>query len=295
MRHPQNPILITGIHRSGTSWLGKMLALGGEVNLINEPFNCDSWFYSLNRLVDKWYLYIKNGLEIESEAKFADQQLLNGHVKEVYSKKRLKYWVPFSRTGRPLIKDPIAAFSSEWLSHHFKMEAVKLLNHPAAFSASLKQMSWLFPFEDLLCQNSIMEEHLSSFRESTMSIKKSDIIQNAILIWNCVYSVLTTYLERNVKWASVKHEDLSKIPTDELEKLYNKLNLPRENHVETKIFKFTFTNNSTSAPEGKAHNLKRNSSNLIKSWKNILSENEVEWIYQWTYNIWSNFYSDDEW
>jgi hypothetical protein len=33
------PILVTGAHRSGTTWVGKMLALAPGVAYIHEPFN----------------------------------------------------------------------------------------------------------------------------------------------------------------------------------------------------------------------------------------------------------------
>ncbi len=33
MTHSPRPILVTGGHRTGTSWVGKILAAGGEVGL----------------------------------------------------------------------------------------------------------------------------------------------------------------------------------------------------------------------------------------------------------------------
>src|SRR4029077_8889793 len=34
-----NPILVTGSHRSGSTWVGQMLAAGSEVGYIREPFS----------------------------------------------------------------------------------------------------------------------------------------------------------------------------------------------------------------------------------------------------------------
>ena len=33
------PILIIGLHRSGTTWLAKMLSLPDEIRYVSEPFN----------------------------------------------------------------------------------------------------------------------------------------------------------------------------------------------------------------------------------------------------------------
>src|SRR5690606_22492760 len=36
---PDSPILVTGAHRSGTTWVGQMLAAAPGVGYIKEPFN----------------------------------------------------------------------------------------------------------------------------------------------------------------------------------------------------------------------------------------------------------------
>ena len=33
------PILVTGAHRSGTTWVGKMLALAPGIGYVHEPFS----------------------------------------------------------------------------------------------------------------------------------------------------------------------------------------------------------------------------------------------------------------
>jgi hypothetical protein len=35
----QSPILVTGAHRTGTTWVGKMLAASPQVAYISEPLN----------------------------------------------------------------------------------------------------------------------------------------------------------------------------------------------------------------------------------------------------------------
>ena len=41
MNNTANPILVTGSHRSGTTWAGQMLATAPGIGYIHEPFNCD--------------------------------------------------------------------------------------------------------------------------------------------------------------------------------------------------------------------------------------------------------------
>jgi len=50
------------------------------------------------------------------------------------------------RNDRPLIKDPIAIFSTEWLCKKFNMKVLVMIRHPAAFCSSLKIKNWAFNF-----------------------------------------------------------------------------------------------------------------------------------------------------
>ena len=55
---PQRSILVTGAHRSGTTWVGKMLAANDQIGYISEPLNV--WHRSgvMRVPVKHWYTYI---------------------------------------------------------------------------------------------------------------------------------------------------------------------------------------------------------------------------------------------
>jgi LPS sulfotransferase NodH len=52
-----NPILITGSHRSGSTWLASMLALTEDTLVAYEPFNIEPWAYALDGLAERWFTY----------------------------------------------------------------------------------------------------------------------------------------------------------------------------------------------------------------------------------------------
>ena len=59
----KRPIVVTGSHRSGTTWVGRMLCLSGEAGYIHEPFNpvrTPSWFADP---VPYWYAYVTSDNE----------------------------------------------------------------------------------------------------------------------------------------------------------------------------------------------------------------------------------------
>lgn len=54
----RSPILVTGSHRSGTTWLGQMLSLSNEAFVVHEPFNpsnARTWFH---RPPPRWFLAV---------------------------------------------------------------------------------------------------------------------------------------------------------------------------------------------------------------------------------------------
>src|SRR4029079_14970877 len=69
--------------------------------------------------------------------------------------RRLRGW---RRNGRrPLMKDPIALLSAEWLAATFDMDVVVLIRHPAAFAASLKRLGWKHSFATFIQEGRVPE------------------------------------------------------------------------------------------------------------------------------------------
>ncbi len=54
----KHPILVTGAHRSGTTWVGKILCASGEAAYISEPLNMWHRLGVMRKPVSGWYTYI---------------------------------------------------------------------------------------------------------------------------------------------------------------------------------------------------------------------------------------------
>ena len=110
-----------------------------------------------------------------------------------------------------IVKDPIAALSSDWLARNVDFEVVVLVRHPAAFAASLKRLNWRFPLEHFL--------------EQEIESKSENSAEQAAIIWECIYGVLFAYVDSNANWLVRKHEALSGSPVVELGSLCKALGL----------------------------------------------------------------------
>jgi hypothetical protein len=115
---------------------------------------------------------------------------------------------------RPLVKDPLALLSAEWFAQEFGADVVVIVRHPAAFVSSLVRLQWSHPFDDFLRQDRLLEERLSSFAAeiNEFAHRPREIIEQGILLWRILYSVVGGYADAHPEWTFVRHEDVSATP-----------------------------------------------------------------------------------
>jgi hypothetical protein len=139
-----------------------------------------------------------------------------------------------------------------------------------------------------------MQSHLEPYRAEIAS-KPQDIVEQAAIIWKCVYSVLLTYLDSHPNWLVSKHEVLSSNPVAELRALYETLGLEWSATVEENVRRYTRCGNSVDAPKGTVHHLRRDSVANIARWKEILTAEEIVRVYEITRPICSSYYQNEDW
>lgn len=286
-------ILVTGSHRSGTTWLARMLALArGTVPLVFEPFNADPTQFRLGGLTDRWFAYAG---DLDQEAlRRLFRRILAGNERKLMLRRQWHWWNPLPTRGRVIVKDPIASMSSEWLSENFDMAVVVLVRHPAGFASSLKRLDWRFDWDNFLGQPHLMTDHLEPFR-AEIEARPRDIAAQAAVLWRCIYSVLLTYAGRNPSWVVRTHESLSDDPVARIGELYGLLDLNWTPRVSASIQAHTRKGNPVAAPEGVIHALVRDSAAAVRNWKKILTPEEVDHLRDSTYEMASRFYSDEDW
>jgi hypothetical protein len=149
-RLTNRPILVTGAPRSGTTWVGRMLASHARVAYVAEPFNpdqlagvpADHFFHHVtDRDAGRFVAYLERLLRFRAvPLPHRRRGLWHRATRAAVRALRLLRY----RLGayRPLMKDPIAFFSAEWLARTFGMDVVVLVRHPAALAGSLKRLDW---------------------------------------------------------------------------------------------------------------------------------------------------------
>jgi LPS sulfotransferase NodH len=70
------PILVTGSAKSGTTWVGEMLAASGQIGYIREPFNPHRPLGISGIVTPYWHMYVPPDLPADSSTGRAMQATL---------------------------------------------------------------------------------------------------------------------------------------------------------------------------------------------------------------------------
>jgi len=196
---------------------------------------------------------------------------------------------------RPLLKDPHAIFSAEWLAQTFDMDVIILIRHPAAFAGSLKKANWFFDFNQFLEQPLLIRDHLQPFEKEIrqQANASGDIIDQAILLWNSIHSTILKYRQQYPDWHIVLHEDLSTRPAATFRGLFDKLQLEYTDRIDRRILEFSGAHNPVEQHAG--NEIRRNSLANIQNWRNRLTAGEIHRIRENTRNLAEQFFGDEYW
>ena len=300
------PILVTGAHRSGTTWVGKMLALAPGVAYVHEPFSPRTAAGLSPAGFDRYFTVVTT----ENEARYRpglEQTIrfrygLGAQLRSLRGGRDLaripRDLVRVERArlsgARPLVKDPIALLSAEWLAETFGMDVVVLIRHPAAFAASLKRLGWKHSFATFIQEGRVPEVVRPYEAEIRQQAERPDeILAQAALLWRLLYNAVDGYREAHPDWAFVRHEDASAEPVATFEGLYAQLGLDLTPAAQEAIARASAPDNPAELATPYAVEL--DSAASLGRWRDDLTAEEVATLRERTRDVWPRFYSDEDW
>ena len=305
------PILVTGLGRSGTSWVGRVLSAPHDVAYILEPFNPALHFYGqFGPRLPGFFTYMaahnadRYAAAVEDMLAFRYQPLAG--LRAVLRPTLFRHSVRSARRfrenrqlrRRPLIKDPSAVFSAPWLAERFAMRIVIMVRHPAAVAASFKRLDYpRVPFEHLLNQSALMQDRLEAFRSELETVAAQPdalpIVEQAALLWKVVNAVVADYRQEHPDWLILRNEDIARDPENHFRQLFETLDLSfspnGERAVRARILR------AEDAPPQNPYSTRRHPAAAIAGWHRILSTDEIDAVRRRTEPIASAFYHDDDW
>lgn len=303
------PILVTGSHRCGSTWVGKTLCRAPGMAYLDEPFHMKHRPGPCRAKWESWYAYLTAENAAPYEEALADTL---GH-RYSYGAELLSLRSPRDvgrmlrdagrcagrrrRGDRALMKDPIAFFSAPWLAERFAMQVVVLVRHPAAFASSLKRLDWRFDFHNWLDQPLLMRDWLGPWEQQLRAAAETplDVIEEAALCWNVIYEVAARMRAQHSDWIFLTHEELSIDPVGKFRTLFEQLAVPFDDELRDWLQATTGANNPAEAPTGTAHALARDSRANVRNWTSRLEPSEIDRLRAATEAVTEQWYGSDAW
>lgn len=270
--------ILTGMHRSGTTWLGEMVARAKEYGVVHEPFNYDHGLVG----TPAWYLdpneadhigFLRAGFEkIEAESvKFKWRFNATHPLKSIVSRflgtgvsRHYKRTI-VAKPPRLAIKDPFLLKMAPKLADDGKKVVVSV-RHPGAIMLSLQRMKW--PTE--ISGKGVSEAHRKDNRLSE--------IAKSCALWSDLYRATLDYVDRaNGDFLFIAdHSTIFRNVTQFGPALLEFLDV-REGRSEALKFLTESTSGATVTPNHrKLHDFSRDSRKLAEAWRSEYSMQELD-------------------
>lgn len=282
--------MVTGAMRSGTTFVGRVLAMGPRRAYVHEPFNpsCGLPSVPIRYLVDDSDLgraydldnaiasiqglrcRLGTGIHRQDTAwRRAAKRVVGGRGRLNLRMARLS---PFLEAG--IIKDPIGALVAPTLHHRHGVDVVVMVRHPVAWYASTQHHG----FDLDLAVDSLLRQHESSpgllEPDEVARAQSADRLERSSVVWNAVYRRLQRELAGRSGAVFVRHEDLARAPLVEFERIASEIDLPLTAWVRRRVARATRASNPVEARSGRPHRFHRDSRRLFEHRVSTVGPNE---------------------
>ena len=208
-------ILVAGTGRSGTTWLGDLVASQIPCRVLFEPFNPD---LVAEYRGFRYFQYMRPGTEHPEFGTFA-QKVFTGEIRNRWIDRQNER----IRSEYRIIKEIRINLALKWLHDNFPVVPIILLiRHPCAVVASRMELGWATDSDiaALLSQPDLMDDHLEPY---SYLIKNAETAEEKhAIIWSVSNLVpLKQFKYRELK--VVYYENLCTQPLAEMTSIFDSI------------------------------------------------------------------------
>ena len=234
---------VTGMPRTATSWVGKMLEASGALVYVNEPLNPQHQPGRSPGVLRADVEFTFQCLGEENKRvwlpAFRDTVRLRFHPLAELRRNHRPYDVARTASTRPGSGWAACAGAGScsttrtrcsrprgWLARIVRV--VVTVRDPVATVSSWRRFGWTPRLAELLAQPALVRDRLERFvpeLEAALS-SNGDGVGPASLLWRVIYGTVAAYRSEIGGLEVVRHEDLSADPVPAFAALYDRLGLP---------------------------------------------------------------------
>lgn len=304
-----NWILVTGVIRSGTTILGKVLSFPLSVDYLHEPFHGGYTLGDRRALLPR---YVRPDDQSE-EARSYRERLARLYEYDIggwtahydgdpwYRKLakslvgsrrpfflRLAKMNPFHRAA--LIKDPFGKMVAELLYREFDTTPVIMIRHPVSLAASLRRLGWWPETHAFAVQPDLVEDYFADEADFLTRSWPNRMLES-MAHWRATYKMLLSQAEKYPDWSIVTHEAFCERPVEITRRLYEDLDLPWSDRYVDKLQSLTAASNSSGARGGHVQDFRRDTSSLFEMRRDSIPVDERRQIFEIVKDVALDIYS----
>jgi hypothetical protein len=270
-------VLVTGLPRSGTTWLARLLATAPHTALCGrEPMNPRDRQYALGGTLDGW-------ARLEDPTP-RQRRLLRltyaGWNPRTYGRYgRHQSRAPLPRT-RVVVKDPFALLSTPAIASVTGATPVVVYRHPGAVLASFRRVGWqpdLAGVEPWIEEAARHDAAVDAARRAATA-QESDV-RGMVAYWLAMHRFALDDLDTVPGAVLVSHARLAGGGVEAAERLFARLGLTPTDETRAEMSGRGAGDASAPAPDATSlHRLDRSPGEVAEAWRGQLDAGEVEEI-----------------
>lgn len=262
MRGGSRPILVTGLPRSGTTWLARLLAMSPGTSMAGrEPMNPRERQFALAGSLRGW-----TRLDVPSQQqRRVLRRVYRGWEPRVYGRFGIRPWIGPAPWSRVVVKDPFALLSLPTVATETRALPVLVYRHPGAVLASYRRMGWRADIEELAAV-------LPQFaRGDEAGLNDLDAMGRA---WSICHHMALDDLAGVSGSVVVDHGELAAAGVPALRRLFEQCGLTWGARIEREVRGWSERTRRGEAGHG-LHDFNRTPELVAGSWRRHLNEDEL--------------------
>ncbi len=263
-----SPLLVTGVPRSGTTWLARGLASDPHTSMPGrEPMNPRGRQFALGGRVDAW---VRRDAFGPREAAVL-RRCYRGREVRTLSRYGIRQWAAVLPRTRIVVKDPFAILSLAAIHEVTGALPVVVYRHPAAVLASYRRMGWTADTRELVALG------------APEPAADGDLHAMAAM-WSWCHQILLQDLRRIPGYVVVSHQHLTAGGPSAWSTLGRHLGLDlpvsgertRHTHLTSWL-----------RPRKDLHDFSRSASDVESGWQRQLAADEIETMEGLVMDVWN--------